>query len=338
MSKRKNPNTENLNADFCDFLMELANYEKNVTRALHKYNVYRKAAGLLAKHPTRIKSGEEAQRLNGIGDKIAKKIDEFISTGQLAKLNKIRANDTNVAINELTKVSGIGPAAAALFVKDGIMTIADLRKNMDRLNHHQKIGVKHFEDFELRIPREEVVTLRDIAQKKIKKLDPEFTANVCGSFRRGATSSGDIDILLTHPSFTSTDKKKTELLKKVVKQLTDCGLITDTISMGESKFMGVCRLPKNDEEKEKVRHFRRLDLRLIPHDQYYCALLYFTGSDMFNKDMRGRAIENGFTLNEYTIRPMGSTGIPGEPLPVSSEEDVFDYVGMRFKAPSERNL
>jgi hypothetical protein len=31
------------------------------------------------------------------------------------------------------------------------------------------------------------------------------------------------------------------------------------------------------------------------------------------------------------------TGIPGEPLPVSSEEDVFDYVGMKFKKPSERS-
>ncbi|CAI9723488.1 DNA polymerase beta-like [Octopus vulgaris] len=336
MSKRKNPNTENLNSDFCDFLMELANYEKNVTRALHKYNVYRKAAGLLAKHPTRIKSGEEAKRLNGIGDKIAKKIDEFIRTGQLEKLNKIRADDTSMAINELTKVSGIGPAAAANFAKDGIKDIEDLRKITDKLNHHQKIGVKHFEDFELRIPREEITSLRDVILAGIQKVDSKYTAKVCGSYRRGATSSGDIDVLLTHPDYVATDKKKPELLKAVVKHLTDKGLVTDTISMGDSKFMGVCRLPEDD--KAIKRRYRRFDLRLIPHDQYYCALLYFTGSDMFNKDMRGRALENGFTLNEYCIRPMGSTGIPGESLPVTSEEDIFDYIGMRFKKPSERNL
>lgn len=274
--------------------------------------------------------------------KLPKKIDEFISTGQLAKLNKIRANDKNVAINELTKVSGIGPSAAAMFVKDGIMNIADLRKNIDSLNHHQKIGLNHFDDFELRIPREELIELRDIAKREIKDMDERYTADVCGSFRRGATSSGDIDILLTHTKFASSDKKNPELLTKVVQRLTACGLITDKISMGDSKFMGVCRLPKSekkDEEDEgKIRHFRRLDLRLIPHDQYYCALLYFTGSDMFNKDMRGKALENGFTLNEYTIRPMGSTRIPGEPLPVSSEEDIFDYIGMKYKKPSERNL
>ena len=49
--------------------------------------------------------------------------------------------------------------------------------------------------------------------------------------------------------------------------------------------------------------------RLIPHDQYFCALLYFTGSDQFNRDMRAHALEQGFTINEYTVRPMGSTGI-----------------------------
>ena len=50
---------------------------------------HRKAASALAKHPTKIKNGEEARKLQGIGDKIAKKIDEFISTGQLAKLEKV---------------------------------------------------------------------------------------------------------------------------------------------------------------------------------------------------------------------------------------------------------
>ena len=68
---------------------------------------------------------------------------------------------------------------------------------------------------------------------------------------------------------------------------------------------GVCKLADIDDVKHA---FRRIDIRLIPHDQYYCALLYFTGSDMFNKNMRGIALEKGFTLNEYSIRPVGSTG------------------------------
>ena len=42
--------------------------------------------------------------------------------------------------------------------------------------------------------------------------------------------------------------------------------------------------------------------RLIPNDQYYCGILYFTGSDEFNRRMRQEALEKGFTINEYSIR------------------------------------
>jgi len=31
-------------------------------------------------------------------------------------------------------------------------------------------------------------------------------------------------------------------------------------------------------------------------------------------------------------------GVPGEPLSVACEEDVFDYIGMDYKHPHERNM
>lgn len=72
------------------FYSELADYEKNVTRDVHRYNAYRKAAVVLAEYPTRIKSGDEAKKLKGVGDKIAKKIDEFLATGKLRKLENVK--------------------------------------------------------------------------------------------------------------------------------------------------------------------------------------------------------------------------------------------------------
>lgn len=73
------------------------------------------------------------------------------------------------------------------------------------------------------------------------------------------------------------------------------------LSSDPSIFQGVCRL--SDDLPA-----RRLDIRMIPCEQYYCAILYFTGSDVFNKTMRTHALENGFTLNEYALRPVGVTG------------------------------
>lgn len=68
---------------------ELADYERNVSKNVYKYNAYRKAAGMLSALPERVKSGEEAKKLPGIGVKIAKKIDEFLQTGKLQKLEDV---------------------------------------------------------------------------------------------------------------------------------------------------------------------------------------------------------------------------------------------------------
>ncbi|XP_031770701.2 DNA polymerase beta-like [Galleria mellonella] len=333
MSKRKNPsNNSNVNADFCDFLIELSEYEKNVSRNIHKYNAYKKAASVLAAHHKRIESGEEAKKLNGIGDKISKKIDEFLQTGKLKKLENIHQNEEVQAVNLLTRVSGIGPVKAAQFVRDGLRTIEDLRKNQDKLNHHQNIGLKYFEDFEKSIPRSEIEEIEEILKKNINSIGAEFSVTVCGSYRRGKAYSGDIDVLITHPSVKVSDGKKKrggEVLKKLINKLNE-SLITDTISIGATKFMGVCRLSKE-------LPYRRLDIRLIPCEQYYCAVLYFTGSDVFNKSMRAHALEQGFTLNEYSLRPIGITGVPGEPIHITSEEEIFEYINYPYKKPEERN-
>ncbi|XP_022165404.1 DNA polymerase beta-like [Myzus persicae] len=331
MSKRKAPSdSTNPNHDFCEFLIELADYEKNVARNIYKANAYRKAASALANHAKRIKSGEEAQKLDGIGDKISKKIDEFLETGKLKKLDNIRSDEASVSIKDLTRVSGIGPAKAKELYDLGVTSIDILLKNQDKLNHHQIIGLKYLNDFEEKIPRSEVIEVEQIIKKTLHKLDPKYKVTICGSYRRGKKFSGDIDTLISHPSFMSQDiKKKSDKLQVVVDILKKNNLITETISLGETKFMGVCKVN---------RIARRLDIRLNPYDQFYCAVLYFTGSDLFNKQMREHALNQGFTLNEYTLRPMGSTGIPGEPVEINSEEDIFDYLDYPYKKPEERNI
>ncbi|XP_061585500.1 DNA polymerase beta [Cololabis saira] len=341
MSKRKAPQ-ESLNEGITDFLVELANYEKNVNRAIHKSNAYRKAASTISKYPNKIKNGEEAKKLDGVGAKIAEKIDEFLQTGKLRKLEKIRNDDTSSSINFLTRVTGIGPAAARKFFEDGVKTLDDLKKIEHKLNHHQQIGLKYFEEFEKRIPRAEMAKMEVLIHRELEKIDTEYIGTICGSYRRGAASSGDIDILLTHPDYTSQTEKQAKLLHDVVDHLVSIGFVTDTLSKGDTKYMGVCQLQRNDdddeeeEEEEEYLH-RRIDIRLIPKDQYYCGVLYFTGSDIFNKNMRTHALEKGFTLNEYTIRPLGVTGMAGEPLFVDSERDIFEYIQYKYREPKDRS-
>ena len=56
------------------------------------------------------------------------------------------------------------------------------------------------------------------------------------------------------------------------------------------------------------------------------------------RQMRAHALERGFTLNEYSLRPVGSTGVAGEPVPITSERDVFEYIQYQYRQPEERNL
>uniref|UniRef100_A0A8C7V191 DNA polymerase n=1 Tax=Oncorhynchus mykiss TaxID=8022 RepID=A0A8C7V191_ONCMY len=331
MSKRKAPQ-ESPNEGITDFLTELANYERNVNRAIHKYNAYRKAASVISKYPQKIKNGEEAKKLDGVGKEIAKKIDEFLQTGTLKKLEKIRNDDTSSSINFLTRVTGIG----YVFYYINTVVLLDLKKIEHKLNHHQQIGLKYFEEFEKRIPRSEMTKMETLILQELELVDTEYIGTICGSYRRGAESSGDIDILLTHPNYTSVDEKQPKLLHAVVEHFESIGFITDTLSKGDTKYMGVCQLQQKDEDEEEYLH-RRIDIRLIPKDQYYCGVLYFTGSDIFNKNMRTHALEKGFTLNEYTIRPVGVTGMAGEPLMVDSEKDIFDYIQWKYREPKERS-
>ncbi|EFN67190.1 DNA polymerase beta, partial [Camponotus floridanus] len=337
MGKRKaTNNANNPNQDLCDFLLELADFERNVSKNIYKYNAYRKAAGTLSALPERVKSGEEAKKLPGIGIKIAKKIDEFLQTGKLQKLEDIRKDENNIAISLLARVSGIGPAKAKELVDAGIKTLEDLKKHQNMLTHHQKLGLKYFDDFEKKIPRAEIIQIEGILRDAMKEISHDYLVTICGSYRRGKEESGDIDVLITHPDYTSKTKdakKKNISLKTIVECLEEKKLITDTISLGSTKFMGVCQL-----RKSKHKPFRRLDIRLTFYDQYYCAILYFTGSDLFNKNMRAHALEKKYTLNEYALKPLTIEGCPGEPEKITCEEDIFEILGLPYKDPKDRNV
>jgi len=141
--------------------------------------------------------------------------------------------------------------------------------------------------------------------------------------------SPQIDILIMHPNYTSAAKNdpQVQYLPRIVKALKKIGFLTDDISQGNSKYMGVCRLfdeektseaedtTKEEEEIQKTKHLhRRIDLRMIPYENYYCGLLYFTGSDFFNQQMRKIALDRGFTLNEYALCP-GMTDSTTDGLP-----------------------
>ena len=77
-------------------------------------------------------------------------------------------------------------------------------------------------------------------------------------------------------------------------------------------------------------------MRCIDRESFPCALLYFTGSGEFNKNMRSFANRKGYTINEYGVFKLKADGSKGKSIPMSFEEDIFTLLGKEYIAPENR--
>jgi DNA polymerase beta len=319
----------------------MATFEKN-QGDMHRFYAYTKAVNTLKNYRKKIESGAEARQLPGIGPRIAEKIDEILRTSELRQLEALKADERLAAVGLLARVPGIGPARAQRLVdEDGIRTIEELRRRAPGLglNHYQQVGLRYFEELELKLPRREVEELGAVIRDEAHMLDPLYRLDSVGSYRRGLPQSGDIDMLLTHPNYTAARKQAKEggYLAPLAARLQEVGIVTDVLGLGEAQFTAVCRLPLSASGGEAKPH-RRLDIKLVPVESYPCALLHYTGSSEFNRQMRVIAQNKRLKLSEYALRPVAPDGAEGEPLPVLSEEDVFRALDIPYRSPSERSF
>jgi DNA polymerase beta len=269
---------------------------------------------------------EDVAEAAGSG-KIAEKVQEIMATGELGAAKRAR-EETNVeAYEELLAVYGVGPVKARAFIESGIGGVADLRSAVAsgrvELTDAQQHGLEHYEDLRERIPRAEMEQHAVVLEDAI---DPVLTdIAVVGSYRRGAESSGDIDVLLTMPSSLDADMIAIQF-SEYIDRLIVSGYITAILARGVTKCLAICQLPDG--------LCRRLDLLMIPRREYAYSLLYFTGSDQFNVAMRRWALEKGYTMNEHKMT-ITREGVP-EPPVMLKEQDIFRFLGLKYILPTER--
>lgn len=263
---------------------------------------------------------KELNKLPGVGETIINKIGEYIQTGTLRLLERERADPQNV----LADIYGIGPKKASDLVNKGIKTVNELReKENELLNAVQKVGLKYYEDILQRIPRSEIDEYHSVFSKTfntVKETDSKY--EIVGSYRRNAMTSGDIDVIIT--------SENKEVFKKFIDSLLEQKIILEVLSRGSTKSLVVAKLPN-----KKVA--RRVDFLYTSPQEYPFAVLYFTGSKIFNTVMRGRALSMGYSLNEHGLYKMEGKK-KGDKIDksFSSESDIFTFLQMEYKEPSER--
>lgn len=349
-----------------DELPNLVNHNEHLTGPLQemeeihhalgeewKEGMYKKTATILRGLDFRVETPEDLNRVPRLPrGNIRERLVQILATGRMEKLDALRQNPQVVSTRLFAQVWGIGTKTAEKLYRQGYRTLADLH-GCPELTPQQRVGLRHYDDLLQRIPRAEMTALEARVRETVHELCPGATAEAVGSYRRGKASSGDIDVLISHPDGHSHHG----LLPRVLASLRTQGFITDDLSTGDvearfaskthegglvgkdfgnESYMGVCRLDEHSPH-------RRVDLKVYHRDCLAFALLYFTGSDHFNRSMRLFAKKKGFSLSDLGLLPATRVGkvrahVGTKSVRASTEADVFSALGLRYVPPDRREV
>ncbi|MGW7299605.1 DNA polymerase/3'-5' exonuclease PolX [Streptomyces sp. NPDC054829] len=285
--------------------------------------VYEKAARAIGGHHADVSTLDlkGLQEIPGVGKSTAEKIVEYLGTGRVAAVEKLRAK-IPAGVRRLTAIPSLGPRKALVLYQElGISSVDELADAI----HEQKLRdlkgfgprteekLLHGIDL-LRSAGDRVLidVAADLAESVVGALSEVSGVQRCayaGSLRRGRETIGDIDVLVA-----------ARTPGPVMKAFTELPYVTEVIAHGD--------------KKTSVRTDRGLnvDLRVVPKDSWGAALLYFTGSKAHNIKIRERAVHQKLKLSEYGLFDTET----GEKIVSRTEEDVYARLGLPWIAPPLR--
>lgn len=291
-----------------------------------KVRAYRTAASTFANLGEDIKqvwAEGRVDELPGVGKAITEKVHELMTTGKLRFYDRLTA-EIPPSLIAMVDIPHLGPKKAMLIYQHlGIQGIADLQIAIQdgRLATVPGLGEKTVESIRQGLEavqrrsadkRELLGTaLPIIRQLKdlLKQNCPEVQQiEAAGSARRWRATVGDIDLLAT-----SDDPRA----------VVDCFVKLPMVGVVETQ----------GENKSTVRLHNGLQVDLyVMEPRYYVPLLHhFSSSRPHNIKLRDRAIARGYKLNEY-----GLLKGDGTPVPIESEADIYQALGLQYIPPELR--
>lgn len=293
-----------------------------------KARAYTRVISQLEKRTDPILTIDDLSTIEGLGERLRAKAIIILDQGYVEDTKMLLTGDgrkKTKAIEDFMNIMSIGNVKARSLVEDhGIYNVDDLKSKINEmpslLNEKQRLGLKYYDHFIKRIPRKEMDKHAKMIRTSIHELDPSIMCEIVGSYRRGAQSSGDIDVLITQ------NHDRTSCLKEVIDVLRSKNYLVDDFAYGKEKYLGVCKLSHH-------RTYRRIDILYIKPSQYAFALLYFTGSQDFNIEMRNWALDHCYSLSEHGLKRKDGSEVN---MFFANEEAVFEFLRMKYVPPEDR--
>ena len=289
-----------------------------------KPNAYRNAARNIESMTKELDDYRKSSNLRdipGVGEAIAKKIEEILATGRLRYLDELK-QQLPAGLLQLVDVPEIGPKTALHLYKE--LKIANLQELKAAAEQHLIHSLKGFGErseerilhgialMEKRSGRMllgQAYPLAEGVRKYVQDHAKLKLISLGGSLRRMKDTIGDIDILAG-----SND------VKMVMDAFVSYPDVQEIVERGPTKAV------------VRLRDGTQVDLRVVEEEAFGAALQYFTGSKEHNIKLRSLAIEKGWKLNEYGLFKKDLTEIVAR----RTEEDIYQALGLRIMPPELR--
>ena len=289
-----------------------------------KIRAYQKVVRAIEQLPVELEQLVKEERLKevpGVGEAIAKKISELVTTGRLEYYEKLKAEFPE-GISALLDIPGIGPKTAMLFSRDlGVRTVDELEKAIleGKVAQLPRLGEKTAENIlrhiqalrrkDQRIPIGEALPVVDEIFARLKEVPGVRNLVPAGSLRRFRETVGDIDLMGTADN-----------AEAVIQAFTSLPMVREVLASGTTKASVV------------VSGGLQVDLRIVEHDSFGSLLQYFTGSKQHNINLRERTRRQGLSLSEYGITVLET----GHLEKFATEEAFYKRLGLQYIPPEIR--
>nr|XP_060623022.1 DNA nucleotidylexotransferase [Anolis sagrei ordinatus] len=351
----------NYNKKYTDAFEILAeNYEmrENAGACL----AFRRAASVLKFLPFAIVRSSDIEGLPWMGEQVKGIIEDILEEGQSPKVEAVLNNEKYRSFKLFTSVFGVALKTSEKWFMMGLRNLEDVKLNQNlQLTRMQKAGLQHYEDLISCVSKAEADSTSLMVKDTVWKFSPNALVTLTGGFRRGKKMGHDVDFLITVPG----TRPKEELLHLVI----DCwkkqglllyyDLIESTFEKTKlpsrrvdaldhfQKCFAILKLHKERVNQgtsfppvastvEEIKDWKaiRVDLVVSPFEQHAFALLGWTGSRQFERDLRRYAThEKKMMLDNHALYDKTKKIF----LSASSEEEIFAHLGLDYLEPWERN-
>ena len=312
------------NSEIAKVFQDIADLLELKGENVFKIRAYQRAVFSIEHLPQELEQLVKEDRLKevpGVGEAIAKKITELVTTGRLGYYETLKAEFPE-GISTLLDVPGIGPKTAMLLTRElDIKSIDELEaaivggrvaslprmgdKTAENIRHHlQALRRK-----DQRIPIGEALSVVDEILAGLSRVAGLKNLTPAGSLRRFRETIGDIDLMGTADN-----------AREVIQSFVYLPQVREVLASGTTKASVV------------ISGGLQVDLRIVEHDSFGSLLQYFTGSKQHNINLRDRAHRLGLKLSEYGITNL----VTGELEKFATEEAFYERQGLQFIPPEIR--